>query len=60
MELCRSQCDPNDRFVKGYVAIKDISSWHVGLTIRIRGRIHNSRAKGKMCFAVIREGWATI
>lgn len=60
LELNRSQCDPEERFTKKYVAVKDIADEHVGQSIRIRGRIHNSRAKGKMCFCVIREGFATV
>ena len=60
MELNCSQCDPNDRFTKVYVAVKDLNSEHAGQTVRIRGRLHNSRAKGKMAFVVVREGYATV
>ena len=28
--------------------------------VRVRCRVHNSRAKGKMCFVVGREGYATV
>ena len=60
MELCRSQCNPEDRFTKKYVAVKDLSDQHAGQEVRIRGRVHNSRAKGKMAFMVIREGYGTV
>lgn len=60
MDIIRSQCNPEDRFTKIYVAVKDIDDSHVGKQIRIRGRINNSRAKGAMCFAVIREGYASV
>lgn len=60
LEMCCSQCDPNDRFTKVYAAVKDLNESHAGQSVRIRGRVHNSRAKGKMCFVVLREGWATV
>ena len=60
MELCRNQCDPEDRFTKIYVAVKDLEEAHAGQEVRIRGRVHNSRAKGKMAFFVIREGYGTV
>jgi nondiscriminating aspartyl-tRNA synthetase len=60
MELCRSQCDPEDRFTKVYVAVKDLNEEHAGKEVRLRGRVHNSRAKGKMAFMVVREGYATV
>lgn len=28
--------------------------------VRIRGRVHNSRAKGNMAFVVVRESFATV
>ena len=43
-----------------YVAIKDIGQAHEGKEIRVRGRAHNVRAKGKMAFIVVRESFATI
>lgn len=60
MDIICSQCNPEDRFTKVYVAVKDISDDHVGSQIRIRGRISNSRAKGSMCFVVVREGYASV
>lgn len=60
MEIIRSQCDPEERFTKKYVAVMDIDDSHVGQTIRIRGRLNNSRAKGNMCFVVVREGYAQV
>jgi aspartyl-tRNA synthetase len=59
MDLNRSQCDPELRFTRKYVAVKDLSAEHKDQDVRIRGRLHNSRAKGKMCFVVVREGFAT-
>ena len=60
MGMITSSCAPEDRFTKVYVAVKDILDEHTGQTIRIRGRISNSRAKGKMCFVVVREGFASV
>ena len=60
MEIIRSQCDPEDRFKLKYVEIKDIGDEHVAQEIRIRGRIGQSRGKGKMCFLQMREGYATV
>lgn len=58
--MIQSQCNPDDRFTKLYVAVKDLSEEHAGKVVRIRGRVHNSRAKGKMCFVVVREAFATV
>lgn len=60
MELCRSQMSEEECKKRHYVAIKDIGEVHEGKSIRIRGRVHNSRAKGKMCFVVARESFATV
>lgn len=60
MELIRSQCNPEDRFTKVYVQIKDIDESYVGKEVRIRARLQASRGKGKICFAVLRESYATI
>jgi len=57
--MIQSQCNPEDRFTKIYVAVKHLGEEHVGKVVRIRGRVHNSRAKGKMCFVVVREAFAT-
>ena len=59
MELIRSQCDPELRFQRKYVALKDLADEHAGQTVRVRARISTSRAKGKMCFLVVRESFAT-
>lgn len=59
LPLNRSQCDPELRFTRKYVAVKDLGEEHAGKEVRIRGRLSNSRAKGKMCFVVIREAFAT-
>lgn len=60
MPLCRSQCDPEDRFKIIYTAVKNLGPEHEGKEVRIRGRLHNSRAKGKMAFVVVRESFATV
>lgn len=60
LELCRSQMSEEECKKRVYVAIKDISEAHEGQSIRIRGRLHNSRAKGKVCFIVAREAYATV
>lgn len=60
LELCRSQMSYEDAKQRVYVEIKDIGVQHEGQSIRLRGRVHNSRAKGKMCFIVAREGYATV
>lgn len=60
LELCRSQMSLEECHKRQYVAIKDITAAHDGQIIRIRGRVHNSRAKGKMCFIVAREAYATV
>lgn len=60
MELIRSQISQEERAKKIYVAVTDIAEEHHEQVIRIRGRVHNSRAKGKMCFLVIRESFATV
>jgi aspartyl-tRNA synthetase len=60
MEIIKSQCDPELRFKLVYVEIKDITEEHAGKEIRIRGRVGQSRGKGKMCFLQMREGYATV
>lgn len=60
LPICRSQCDPELRFTRHYVAVKDIGVEHEGKEVRIRGRMHNTRATNKSAFCVIREGYATI
>lgn len=60
MEIIRSQCDPELRFTRLYIEIKNITEEHIGQVIRIRGRVSNSRAKGSMAFVVIREGYGSV
>jgi len=60
-ELNRSQCDPNLRFTKKYVEIRDLGSEHVGKEVIIRGRVHNSRKQGKnLAFLVIRQAFSSV
>ena len=54
LELNRSQCDPEVRFTKQYTDIEDLDASKVGQDVRVRCRVQNSRAKGKMCFIVAR------
>ena len=60
VEMIQSQCNPEDRFTKVYVSVKDLGEEHVGKVVRIRGRIHNSRGTGKMSFVVVREAFASV
>jgi aspartyl-tRNA synthetase len=60
MELIRSQISAEERHAKKYIEIKDIDDSLDGQEIRIRGRLHNSRAKGKQCFIVVRQAFATV
>lgn len=48
------------RFEKVYVDVKDLDASKTDQEVRIRCRVHNSRAKGKMCFIVGRQGYATV
>lgn len=59
-ELNRSQGDPELRFQKKYTAVKDLNSELADQEVRVRCRVHNSRAKGKSCFLVCRESFATV
>ena len=60
MELIRSQISAEERHAKKYVEVKDIDDSYDGKEVRIRGRLHNSRAKGKQCFLVVRQSFATV
>ena len=60
MELNRSTCDPEIRFKKKYVEIEKINDKHVGKEIRIRGRLHNTRQKGKSSFMEMRSKYYKI
>jgi len=59
-ELNRSQGDPEKRYEKKYTRIQDIDDHLIGQQILVRGRLHNSRATGKMAFVVMRESFATV
>lgn len=60
MEIIKSQCDPELRFTRKYVQVKDIGDEHIGQSIRIRGRISSSRSKGNMTFVVVRESYGSV
>lgn len=59
MDIIRSQCDPELRFTRKYVEIKNLGDEHIEKEVRIRGRINQSRGKGKMAFVIVREGYAS-
>ena len=46
MPLNRSAGDPEERFTKKYVAVKEINESMNGESIRVRGRVHNLKAQG--------------
>ena len=50
LELNKSECDPEVRFQKKYVEIKDITEAMAGKEVRVKGRVHNVNSKGKSCF----------
>lgn len=52
LELIRSQCDPETRFTKKYVEVKDLDASLAGQDVRVRCRLHNSRGKGKTAFVI--------
>ena len=58
--LNKSQCDPELRFTKEFTSVKDVDQSLDGKDIIVRGRLHNSRAKGKLAFFVIRDQFSTI
>eukprot|EP01022_Parablepharisma_sp_SALTPOND_P015667 TRINITY_DN2242_c0_g1_i1.p1 TRINITY_DN2242_c0_g1~~TRINITY_DN2242_c0_g1_i1.p1 ORF type:complete len:654 (+),score=86.90 TRINITY_DN2242_c0_g1_i1:102-2063(+) len=60
MELIMSQADAEIRFKVSYTSVGDLTEELQGKTVRIRGRLHNSRIKGKMGFVVLREGFYTV
>ena len=59
-ELNRSQGDPEIRFSKVIVDVKDINETLDGQVIVTRGRLHNSRGKGNLCFIVLRQQFSTV
>ena len=58
--LNRSQGDPELRFTKKFTKVIEIDEKSVDKEVIIRARVQNSRAKGKMCFMMLREQYATI
>ena len=40
--------------------MKDLDASLNGQEVLVRGRLHTSRATGKMCFIVVREQFATV
>ena len=59
MEIIRSQCDPELRFTRKYVAVKDLDKSYAGKEVRVRARVHNTRGKGNSAFVIVRESFAT-
>ena len=54
-EINKSQCDPELRFTKKFTDMETIDASMEGKEIIVRGRIHNSRGKGGICFVVLRQ-----
>lgn len=59
-ELNKSQGDPNARFGKKFTRVESIDHFMDGEKVIIRSRLHNTRAKGKMCFVILRQSFASI
>ncbi|CAG4987798.1 unnamed protein product [Colias eurytheme] len=45
---------------RAYVDVKDLNEKVVGQTVWVRARLQTSRAKGKQCFAVLRQNSSTV
>lgn len=58
--LMRSQGDPEIRHTKKFTDVKYIHAGMEGAEIIVRCRLHNCRAKGKLCFTVLRQQFSTI
>lgn len=58
--LNKSQGDPEIRFTKKFTNVKDVDQSLNGKDVIVRGRLHNSRAKGKLAFFVIRDQFSTV
>lgn len=43
-----------------FFQVKDLNTKISEQTVRVRGRLHTSRAKGKQCFMVLRQKQYTI
>ncbi|XP_038217745.1 aspartate--tRNA ligase, cytoplasmic [Zerene cesonia] len=56
-KLINSDGDHRDRV---YVDVKDLSEKVVGQTVWVRARLQTTRAKGKQCFAVLRQNSSTV
>ena len=54
-ELNRSQGDPELRFKKVFTDVSNLDASLDGKEVIVRGRLHNSRAKGKLCLIVMRQ-----
>ena len=53
LPLNRSQCDPELRFQKHYVDVKNLDASLKDQDVRVRCRVHNARKQSKkMCFVV--------
>lgn len=48
------------KLVREVIRVENVGLDHVQKSIWIRARLHNSRAKGKQCFVVLRQGRSTI
>lgn len=55
LELNRSQSNPDERYAKTWTTVHELSAEHKDQEVLVRGRLHTSRATGKMCFIVLRE-----
>lgn len=56
----RSQGDPEIRHTKIFTEVKSIDASLEGKEVIVRCRLHNTRAKGKLCFMVLRHQYSTI
>lgn len=59
-ELNRSQCDPELRFQRVYTPVSQLTDALKDQEVRVRGRLHNSRAQSNGCFIVCRDGIDTV
>lgn len=60
LPLNRSQGDPELRFTKKFTKVADIDASLEGQEVIVRGRLHNTRGKGKLAFLVMREQFSTV
>ena len=58
--LNRSQGDPELRFTKQLVNVKDIVPEMNGQEITVRARLHNVRGKGGLTFLILRDQFSSI